>query len=58
MTFKVGDLVCWNNRHNGLVVDLDDVGDPIIFFFTGSMSRPVPVESSYVHLLSRKNKKS
>ncbi len=58
MTFKVGDLVRWNNRHNGLVVDLDDVGDPIIFFFTGPWTRLVPVESSYVRLLSRKNKKS
>ena len=53
MTFKVGDLVCWSNRHNGLVVDLDDVGDPIIFFFTGPWTRLVPVESSYVRLLSR-----
>ena len=55
MTFKVGDLVRWNNRHNGLVVDLDDVGDPIVFFFTGPWTRLVrmPVESSYVRLLSR-----
>ena len=55
MTFKVGDLVRWNNRHNGLVVDLDDVGDPIIFFLTGPWTRLVrfPVESSYVRLLSR-----